>query len=333
MLAYILNRLLRMIPQIFIISVLAFVIIQLPPGDYLTEYIRRLQASGVSVDQDEVERLTKLYGLDRPLHVQYIKWIGNIVTDLDFGYSWSFNKPVSDVLLSRMGTTFFIAFLSFLVSWGLAIPIGIYVAVKQYSFTDYFFTLMGFFGLATPPFLLALVVMYLSWSKFGVSVGGLNSPEYLVMPWNWDRIVDFLGHLWIPVIILAIGGTANVIRTLRATMLDELRKPYVTVARSKGLSEMSVLMRYPVPIALNPLISTIGWLLVWFFSGGMVVEVVLNLPTAGPVLWTSLLRQDMFTAGAYILITGMLVTVGSLISDICLAVVDPRVRFGHLEGV
>ncbi len=333
MLAYILNRLIRMIPQVFIISVLAFIIIQLPPGDYITEYVRRLQASGATVDQYEIDRLTKMYGLDRPLHVQYIKWMGNIITDLNFGHSWSFNKPVKDVLLSRMGTTFFIAFLSFLVSWGLAIPIGIYVAVKQYSFTDYFFTLMGFFGLATPPFLLALVVMYYSWSKFGVSVGGLNSPEYLVMPWNWDRIVDFLGHLWIPVILLAIGGTANVIRTLRATMLDELRKPYVTVARSKGLSEMSVLMRYPVPIALNPLISTIGWLLVWFFSGSIVVEVVLNLPTAGPVLWTSLLRQDMFTAGAYILITGVLVTVGSLISDICLAVVDPRVRFGSLEGV
>jgi peptide/nickel transport system permease protein len=333
MLAYIINRLLRMIPQIFIISVLAFVIIQLPPGDYLTEYIRRLQASGVTVDEAEVQRFTQMYGLDQPLHVQYIKWIGNIITDLDFGYSFSFNRPVNDILLSRMGTTFFIAFLSFIVSWGLAIPIGIYVAVKQYSFADYFFTLMGFFGLATPGFLLALVIMYYAWSKFGVSVGGLNSPEYLVMPWNWDRIVDFLGHLWIPVIILAIGGTANVIRSLRATMLDELRKPYVTVARSKGLSEMSVLMRYPVPIALNPLISTIGWLLVWFFSGGMVVEVVLNLPTAGPVLWTSLLGQDMYTAGAYILITGVLVTLGSLISDICLAVIDPRVRFGKLEGV
>jgi len=333
MLAYIIKRLMRMIPQIFIISVLAFIIIQLPPGDYLTEHLNRLRASGVSIDEAEVQRLTRMYGLDRPLHVQYIKWIGNIITELDFGYSFQFGKPVNDILLSRMGTTFFIALLSFFVSWGLAIPIGIYVAVKQYSFADYFFTLMGFFGLATPGFLLALVVMYFSWSKFGVSVGGLNSPEYLVLPWNWDRIVDFLGHLWIPVIILAIGGTANVIRSLRATMLDELRKPYVTVARSKGLSEMKVLMRYPVPIALNPLISTIGWLLVWFFSGGMVVEVVLNLPTAGPVLWRALLGQDMYTAGAYILITGVLVTLGSLISDICLAVVDPRVRFGKLEGV
>ena len=333
MLEYIIKRIIRMVPQIFIISVLAFIIIQLPPGDYVTEYIRRLQASGVTVDMQEIERLTRMYGLDRPISIQYLKWIGNIITDLDFGYSFSFNKPVNDILLSRMGTTFFIALLSFIVSWGLAIPIGIYVAVKQYSFADYFFTLIGFIGLATPGFLLALVVMYFSWSKFGIAVGGLNSPEFLTEPWSWARFVDMLGHLWIPVVILAIGGTANVIRTMRATMLDELRKPYVTVAKSKGLSEMKVLMRYPVPIALNPLISTIGWLLVWFFSGGMVVEVVLNLPTAGPVLWRALLGQDMYTAGAYILITGTLVTVGSLISDICLAVADPRVRFGHLEGV
>jgi peptide/nickel transport system permease protein len=321
-----------MVPQILIISVLAFIIIQLPPGDYLTEYLNRLRASGATVDEAQVERLTQMYGLDQPMHIQYLKWIGNIVTELDFGYSFNFNKPVNEILLSRMGTTFFIALMSFIVSWGLAIPIGIYVAVKQYSVADYIFTLFGFIGLATPGFLLALVVMYVSWSKFGIAVGGLNSPEYLTQPWSWARFVDFLEHLWVPVIILAIGGTANVIRTLRATMLDELRRPYVLVARSKGLSPLATLMRYPVPIALNPLISTIGWLLVWFFSGGMVVEVVLNLPTAGPVLWVSLLRQDMYTAGAYIFIIGVLVTVGSLISDIALAVIDPRVRFGRLES-
>jgi peptide/nickel transport system permease protein len=321
-----------MVPQIIIISVLAFIIIQLPPGDYLTEYLNRLRASGATVDEAQVERLTKMYGLDQPMHIQYLKWIGNIVTELDFGYSFQFNRPVNEILLSRMGTTFFIALMSFIVSWGLAIPIGIYVAVKQYSVADYIFTLFGFIGLATPGFLLALVVMYVSWSKFGIAVGGLNSPEYLTQPWSWERFVDFLEHLWVPVIILAIGGTANVIRTLRATMLDELRRPYVLVARSKGLSPLATLMRYPVPIALNPLISTIGWLLVWFFSGGMVVEVVLNLPTAGPVLWVSLLRQDMYTAGAYIFIIGVLVTVGSLISDIGLAVIDPRVRFGRLES-
>jgi peptide/nickel transport system permease protein len=321
-----------MVPQIIIISVLAFIIIQLPPGDYLTEYLNRLRASGATVDEAQVERLTKMYGLDQPMHIQYLKWIGNIITELDFGYSFQFNRPVNEILLSRMGTTFFIALMSFIVSWGLAIPIGIYVAVKQYSLADYVFTLFGFIGLATPGFLLALVVMYVSWSRFGIAVGGLNSPEYLTAPWDWARFVDFLEHLWVPVIILAIGGTANVIRTLRATMLDELRRPYVLVARSKGLSPLATLMRYPVPIALNPLISTIGWLLVWFFSGGMVVEVVLNLPTAGPVLWVSLLRQDMYTAGAYIFIIGVLVTVGSLISDIGLAVIDPRVRFGRLES-
>jgi peptide/nickel transport system permease protein len=332
MLEYIIKRIIRMVPQIIIISVLAFIIIQLPPGDYLTEYLNRLRASGATVDEAQVERLTKMYGLDQPMHIQYLKWIGNIVTELDFGYSFSFNRPVNEILLSRMGTTFFIALMSFIVSWGLAIPIGIYVAVKQYSVADYIFTLFGFIGLATPGFLLALVVMYVSWSKFGIAVGGLNSPEYLTAPWSWARFVDFLQHLWVPVIILAIGGTANIIRTLRATMLDELRRPYVLVARSKGLSPLATLIRYPVPIALNPLISTIGWLLVWFFSGGMVVEVVLNLPTAGPVLWTSLLRQDMYTAGAYIFIIGVLVTVGSLISDIGLAVIDPRVRFGRLES-
>jgi peptide/nickel transport system permease protein len=333
MFGYIIKRLLRMVPQIFIISVLAFIIIQLPPGDYLTERINNLRASGVTVNQDEVKRLTAMYGLDQPMTVQYVKWISNIITKLDFGYSFQFNKPVNDILISRMGTTFYIALLSFIVSWGLAIPIGIYVAVKQYSIADYVFTFIGFIGIATPGFLLALVIMYFSFTKLGASVGGLNSPQYLTRPWDWARFKDMLGHLWIPVMILAIGGTANIVRTLRATMLDELRKPYVTVARSKGLSELSVLMRYPVPIAINPLISTIGWLLVWFFSGGLIVEVVLNLPTAGPVLWRALLGQDMYTAGAYILISGTLVAVGSLISDLALAITDPRVRFGNVEGL
>ncbi len=333
MLGYILKRILRMLPQIFLISILAFIIIQLPPGDYLTEYLNNLRATGAEVNEQTVAQYTKMYGLDKPLYVQYFKWIWNIVTKLDFGYSFQFAKPVNEILMSRMGATFGIALLSFIVSWGLAIPIGIYVAVKQYSIADYLFTFFGFIGLATPGFLLALVLMYYSFTRFGVSVGGLNSPDFLTQSWSWAKFVDFLQHLWLPVVILAIGGTANIIRTLRATMLDELRKPYVTVARSKGLSELDILLRYPVPIAINPLISTIGWLLVWFFSGGMVVEVVLNLPTAGPVLWRSLLQQDMYTAGAYIFIAGVLTTVGSLISDIALAAADPRVRFGSLEGV
>lgn len=332
MLNYILMRLLRMIPQMLIISVLAFVIIQLPPGDFLTERINRLKASGYSVDNAEVERLTKMYGLDKPMTYQYFKWVTNIITKGDFGYSFAFSKDVNEIIGSRMGTTFFIAFLSFIVCWSLAIPIGILVAVKQYTIIDYLFTFLGFIGLAVPGFLLALVLMYISFTYFGVKVGGLFSPNYIDAPWSWARLVDFLQHIWLPVIILAIGGTANLIRTMRATMLDELRKQYVTVARAKGLSELKVLILYPVRIAINPIVSTFGWLLVWFFSGGTVVEIVLNLDTAGPVLWRALMTQDMYTAGAYMIIVGALTAVGSLVSDLLLAAIDPRVRFGAMEA-
>jgi peptide/nickel transport system permease protein len=333
MLSYIISRLLRMIPQILLISILAFIIVQLPPGDYLTEYMNRLRSTGVTVDQYEVERFTKMYGLDQPMHIQYLKWITGIVTRGDFGYSFDWQKPVNDVIVGRIGITFFIAFLSFIVCWSFAIPVGIYVAVKQYSIADYFFTFLGFIGLATPGFLLALVIMYVAFAHFGIKVGGLFSPEFETLPWSLAKFVNFLSHLWLPVMILAIGGTANLVRTMRATMLDELRKPYVTVARAKGLSEFAVLMRYPVRIAINPILSTFGWLLVWFFSGGMVVEIVLNLNTAGPVLWRALMRQDMYMAGAYIVIIGTLTALGSLISDILLAVVDPRIRFGSMEGL
>ncbi len=332
MLNYILMRLLRMIPQMLIISVLAFVIIQLPPGDFLTERINRLKATGLTVDDAEVERLNKMYGLDQPMTTQYFKWITNIVTKGDFGYSFAFAKPVNDIIGSRMGMTFFISFLAFVVCWGFAIPVGILVAVKQYSFLDYFFTFIGFIGLAVPGFLLALVLMYITFTHFGIKVGGLFSQGMELAPWSWDKLKDFLQHIWLPVVILAIGGTANLIRTLRATMLDELRKQYVTVARAKGLSELKVLLLYPVRIAINPIVSTFGWLLVWFFSGGTVVEIVLNLDTAGPMLWRALMTQDMYTAGAYILIVGALTAVGSLLSDLLLAVIDPRIRFGGLEA-
>jgi len=332
MLNYIAMRLLRMIPQLFIISFLAFFIIQLPPGDFLTERINRLKASGYSVDTAEVERLTRMYGLDKPMTYQYVKWITNIVTKFDFGYSFVFSKDVNEIIVSRMGMTFFIAILAFVVCWSFAIPVGILVAVKQYTFIDYLFTFIGFIGLATPGFLLALVLMYISFSVFGVKVGGLFSQQYELAPWTWAKLGDFLQHIWLPVIILAIGGTANLIRTMRATMLDELRKQYVTVARAKGLSELQVLLRYPVRIAINPIVSTFGWLLVWFFSGGTVVEIVMNLDTAGPMLWRALMQQDMYTAGAYILIIGTLTTIGSLVSDLLLAAIDPRIRFGSMEA-
>lgn len=332
MLNYIIWRLVRMIPQIFLISILAFIIIQLPPGDFLTEEINRLQSSGVRMDPGQIQKLANLYGLDRPLYTQYFIWIRNIVTKLDFGYSFLWQRPVNDILMSRMGMTFFIAFLAFLVSWGLAIPVGIYVAVKQYSLADYFFTFIGFVGLATPGFLLALVLMYVSYAILGIRVGGLYSPEFEPQPMSWAKFLDLLRHLWLPVIILAIAGMANIIRTLRATMLDELRKQYVTVARSKGLSEYQVIMRYPVRIAINPILSQTSYLLAWLFSGGTVVEIVLNLNTAGPVLWRALIQQDMYTAGAYIFILGVLYSLGSLLSDLLLATVDPRIRFGAMES-
>ena len=332
MLNFIIGRLARMIPQMFLVSVLAFIIIQLPPGDFLTEQINRRRATGATVDQAEVQRLTNMYGLDKPMYVQYFRWIGNIVTRLDFGYSFLSQRPVNDVLLGRMGMTFFIAFLAFLVSWGFAIPIGIYVAVKQYSIADYFFTFIGFLGLATPGFLLALVLMYISYAVLGIRVGGLYSPEFEPQPMSWAKFLDLLKHLWLPVIILAIAGMANIIRTLRATMLDELRKQYVTVARSKGLSEYQTIMQYPVRIAINPILSQTSYLLAWLFSGGTVVEIVLNLNTAGPTLWRALLQQDMYTAGAYILILGFLYSLGSLLSDLLLAAIDPRIRFGAMEA-
>jgi peptide/nickel transport system permease protein len=332
MLNYIIMRVLRMIPQLLLISVIAWVIVQLPPGDYLTEYIGRLASSGQTIDQAEIDRLTTLYGLDQPYWVQYAKWMTGILTRGDFGYSFTYSKDVNQVIGARIGMTFFIAFLAFIVCWSFAIPVGVLVAVKQYSVLDYIFTFFGFIGLAVPGFLLALVLMYISYKYLNIPVGGLFSPDMITAPWSLAKVGDFLAHIWLPVLILAIGGTANLIRTLRATMLDELRKQYVTVARAKGLSEWRVLIFYPVRIAINPILSTAGWLLVWFFSGGTVVEIVLNLDTAGPVLYRSLLQQDMYTAGAYIIIVGALVALGSLLSDLALAAIDPRIRLGKLEA-
>jgi peptide/nickel transport system permease protein len=333
MLSFIIRRLMRMIPQIFLISILAFIIIQLPPGDYLTEYLNRLRSTGATVDEATVERFTRMYGLDRPMYAQYLKWIGNIITDFDFGYSFEWAKPVKEVIADRMPLTFLIALFAWWVSWGIAIPIGIFAAVKQYSITDYFFTFIGFVGLAVPPFLLALVIMYVAFDSFGIRVGGLFSPEYQVQGWSLGKFVDLLKHMWLPVLLLAIVGTANIMRTMRATMLDELRKQYVTVARAKGLSEWRVLLRYPVRLAINPILSQTFYVLPWLFSGGMVVEIVLNLPTAGPAMWISLMSQDMYLAGSYILILGVLTALGGLISDILLAAVDPRIRFGGLEAL
>jgi peptide/nickel transport system permease protein len=331
MLSYIVKRILRMIPQLLLLSILCFIIIQLPPGDFLTEMLERLEAIGSDFDQAQVERWREYYGLNQPMYVQYLKWIWRIVTRGDFGYSHTRNEPVLDIIAGRIPLTFAIALGAAIITWIIAIPIGIFVAVHQYSVFDYSFTVLGFIGLAVPGFLLAMVVMYFAYTELGIRVGGLFSSDMRLEPWSWAKFVDLLQHIWVPILLIGIGGTAGMIRTLRATMLDELRKQYVTVARAKGLAEFQVLVRYPVRLAINPIISGLMWLLPYLFSGGVIVEIVLNLPTAGPSMYSALTGQDMYLAGSYMLIIGLLTSLGALVSDILLAVVDPRIRFGGVE--
>jgi len=332
MLAYIIQRIIRVIPQLLLISILAFIIIQLPPGDIVTRQIERLQASGVTVSEAQAQALIRQYGMDRPMYQRYLLWVSNIITKFDFGYSYTFEKPVAQVIMERMGYTFAIALFAHIFTWTVAIPIGIYVAVKQYSITDYIVTLVTFVGLAVPAFFLAMIIMYVALTKFGIRTGGLFSQEYMVLPWSWGKFIDLLKHMWLPIILLGTGGVAGTIRTMRAMMLDELRKQYVTVARAKGLSEFKVIVRYPARLAINPILSSVMWLLPWLFSGGIILEIVLNLQTAGPALYAALRNQDMYMAGAYILITGALTAISAILSDVLLALSDPRIRFGGVEG-
>jgi peptide/nickel transport system permease protein len=326
MLRFIVKRILWMIPSLLAVSFLAFVLIQLPPGDYVTTYIATLAASNELVDQNTARELRERFGLDQPMIVQYLKWIWGIVSRGDFGLSFEWQQPVSGLIWERMALTLVLTLTTLLATWAIALPIGVYSAVRKYSIGDYLFTVVSFFGLAVPSFLVALVLMYIAAVEFGQDVGGLFSEEYEKAPWSIAKMIDLLHHLWIPVIILAVSGTASLIRVMRANMLDELPRPYVTTARAKGLSEFRLLMKYPVRLALNPFISTIAWLLPNLVSGSIVVAIVLNLPTAAPLLLQSLLAQDMYLAGAFVLLICALTLVGSLVSDILLALVDPRIR-------
>ncbi|MBY3065833.1 ABC transporter permease [Rhizobium laguerreae] len=326
MLVFIAKRFLWMIPSLFAVSFLAFVLIQLPPGDYVTTYIATLAASNEIVDQNTAAQLRERFGLGDPMLVQYFKWIWGILTRGDFGISFEWQQPVSDLIWERMALTLVLALSTLIATWAIALPIGVYSAVRKYSIGDYFFTAFTFFGLAVPSFLLALVLMYVAAVEFGQDVGGLFSPEYENASWSFAKMVDLFAHLWLPVIILAVSSTASLIRVMRANMLDELPKPYVTTARAKGLSEFRLLMKYPLMIALNPFISTIAWLLPNLISGSVVVAIVLNLPTAAPLLLQALMAQDMYLAGAFVLLICALTLIGSLISDILLALVDPRIR-------
>ena len=309
-----------------VISVLAFILIRLPPGDFVTNYISTLAASNEPVDQQMAADLRARFGLDQPMIVQYWKWVSGIVFRGDFGYSFEWQQPVSDLIWERMGLTLVLTFATLLLTWALALPIGVYSAVRKYSIGDYTATFFSFLGLAVPSFLLGLVLMYVAATQFNQDVGGLFSQEYMTAPWGWGKVLDLAEHIWIPVVILAVSGTASLIRVMRANMLDELQKPYVTTARAKGLSEFRVLVKYPMRLALNPFISTIAWLLPNLVSGSVIVAIVLNLPTAGPLLLQSLMSQDMYLAGAFILLICALTLAGSLISDVLLALADPRIR-------
>lgn len=326
LLRYIIKRILWMVPFLFAVSIVAFLLIQAPPGDYLTTYIAKLGESNEVLDQASVDNLRARFGLDQPLYVQYFKWVFNLVQG-DFGMSFEWRQPVSDLVWERMGLTMTLSFATLIFTWGVSFPIGVYSAVKKYSIGDYIATTLGFIGLATPNFLLALILMYIGVVHFGSDVGGLFSNEYKNADWSWDKFVDLTKHLWLPVIVLGTGSTASLIRIMRANLLDELNKPYVDTARAKGLSEFWLIMKYPVRVALNPFVSTIGWVLPNLVSGAVVTAIVLSLPTAGPLMLQALLSQDMYLAGAFVLLLSSLTVIGMLISDILLVIMDPRVRY------
>lgn len=325
MLQYIIKRLLILPFLLFIFSIIAFILIQAPPGDFLTSYIAELATSGSSIERAQIDALRALYGLDQPLYIQYFKWIGRLLTG-DLGFSLDWQRPISELIGERLALTLALGVGTFIFTWLVAIPIGILSATRQYSFFDYFFTIFNYIGVATPTFMTALVLMWIAFKYYGLSVTGLFSPEYIDAVWSWDRTVDLLKHLWLPVVILGMDGTARLARVMRANLLDELKKPYMEMARAKGLSEWRLVMKYPVRLALNPLVSTIGWYLPLIFSGSVIVATVMNLPTIGPMLLRALISQDMFLAGTIILIYMILAIIGTLISDILLAWLDPRIR-------
>lgn len=324
--AYIARRVLWAIPFMFAVSLIAFALITAPPGDYLTTFAATLAQSGDVVDEARLDALRERYGFDRPFLVQYFHWIGGVLQG-DFGISFEWQQPVGQLIWERMALSVTLALATLMFTWAVALPIGIYSAVRKYSIGDYFFTTIGFIGLATPNFLFALVLMYVAVVYFGADVSGLFSEEYQDAPWSLAKIGDLAAHIWIPVIILGTSATASLVRIMRANLLDELYRPYVTTARAKGLSEFRLIMKYPVRIAINPFISTIGWAFPQLISGAVITAFVLSLPTSGPLMLQALLAQDMYLAGAFILLLCCLSIVGMLVSDILLAVIDPRIRF------
>jgi peptide/nickel transport system permease protein len=326
---FLFRRVLAIIPTVLLISLVAFVIIQLPPGDFLTTYIANLSRQGQTVEPAQIVALKQRYALDQPLVAQYVKWLGNIVLHGDFGHSMLYGKSVSELIGERLPLTLTLGVLTMLFGWAVALPAGIYSAVRRYSVGDYGVTALAFVGIAVPGFLFALIAAYIQFRYFDMPVGGIFSPEYVDAAWNLGKVLDLLSHLWLPVVVLALAGIGGTIRILRANLLDELRKPYVVTARARGLSERRLILTYPVRVALNPFIATVGWLIPALFDGEVLVAKVLGLETTGPLLLSALESQDMYLAGSIVFIACLLTVIGTLVSDILLAVVDPRVRAGY----
>jgi peptide/nickel transport system permease protein len=324
---YIIQRVILLVVMMLVISVFSFVVIQLPPGDYITSYVANLESTmGVQMDPKTVANIRKQYGLDQPLYLQYFLWVKNMFRG-DFGKSFEYDQPVGKLLAARMPMTIWLSLLTLVFTYVIAIPIGIYSARHQYSFLDYIFSTVGFIGLAAPSFFLALIFMYLINKYLGISAGGLFSPQYSDAPWSVGKFFDLLAHLPIPVVVIGLASTASVMRIMRASLLDELKRPYVVAARARGIEERKLLYKYPVRVGLNPIISTIGSVLPGIVSGATVTAIVLDIPTVGSLLYSALLSQDTYLAGASLMMLALLTIVGTFISDVLLVLVDPRIRF------
>ncbi len=322
---YILQRL-ALLPLLMVIySFVIFVIIQAPPGDFLTAYVATLSSSGSSISAEQIAALRHTYGLDQPFLVQYFLWVQHLLHG-DFGLSLEYQRPNADLIGEQLGLTVALALFSFVLTWVLAVPAGIYSATHPRSIGDHVLTVINYVGVATPNFMLALILMWVAFAYFDISVTGLFSPDYVNAPWSVGRMLDLLGHIWLPALVLGIAGTARLSRIMRANLLDELNKPYVVTARAKGMKEWALVLRYPVRLAFNPLVSTIGWYLPLLFSGSLIVATVMNLPNIGPLLLRALVNQDMYLAGGILLIYSFLTIVGTLLSDVALALIDPRIR-------
>jgi peptide/nickel transport system permease protein len=323
---YFIRRTLYAIPAMLVISFVSFLLIQLPPGT-VADTVAAEMMEGASVNEDAIRAIEERYGLNQPLLVQYWKWMSGIILRGDFGQSFIWNRPVGSLIWERLGYTLILTGSAFFFVCFVSIPIGIYSAVRQHSVGDYVATCLGFLGLAVPGFLLALILMYIGFRYFGTSIGGFFSPEFARAPWDWAKYRDLLSHLWMPMIVVGLGGTTSLIRIIRANLLDELLKPYVVTARAKGLSELGLLLKYPVRLSMIPFVATLGWMLPDLVSGATIVSVVMSLPTTGPLLLRALLGQDMYLAASFIMLLSVLTVIGTLISDVLLAIVDPRIRF------